>query len=132
MRSVLRSWVLLLALALALNGAVVRQCAAAHQAAGEASTSHDHGHQHASQAAGSGDHKHHHADHGDNAVPAGAAVADEPACANCCGICTLASGLPPQIAMPADLHGAVSFARLTVPFTDADIRVDPGIPKRIA
>ena len=132
MRSVLRSWVFLLALALAFNGAVIRQCAAAHQATGQASISQGHDHQHASHAAGSGDHKHHHAGHDDDAVPEGPAAADEHACFKCCGICTLASALPPELEMPVDIHTAASFTRLTDHGSGADIRVDPGIPKRIA
>lgn len=130
MRRLLRSWVFVLALALASNGAVIRQCTAAHQAASQAPISHDYD-QHVLHAADTGDHRQHRADPDDNAAPEGPALVDDHACAKCCGICTLASALPPQLEMPADIYADASFAPLTDHCAGADIRVDPGIPKRI-
>jgi hypothetical protein len=132
MRSLLRSWVFVLALALAFNGAVIRQCTAAHQPTGQSPMAQGYDHQHTSHAADAGDHRHHHADHDDNAAQQGSALVDDHACAKCCGICTLVSPLPPQLEMPADIYADASFVRLTDHGSGTDIRVDPGIPKHVA
>jgi hypothetical protein len=130
MRILLRSWVFVLTLALASNVAVIRQCTAAHQAAGQGSVSHHDDHQLASHAAGPGDH--HHVGQDDVAAPEGPAVADQHACTKCCSMCTFASALPAQMDAPAHFHAAASFPMTTDHCSVADIRVDPGIPKRIA
>jgi hypothetical protein len=128
-----RSLVFVLALALAANGAAIRPCAAAAQAAGQPSMSHDHRQQqHASHASEHGQH-HQHAGHDHAAAaPDDTAVAGDHAPAKCCSMCTLASMLPSRVDASAPFSATAVFPRLTDHGSGTDIRVDPGIPKHIA
>jgi hypothetical protein len=134
MRGFIRTWVYLLSLALAVNGVLLRNCASMHQPSPHsavAAVSHDH---HGRHDAAHGEHAGHHgADHND-ATGSGepSAIADQ-GYGKCCGVCTLAVAL---LSQPGDSvvieTVTLTFSRLSDRLSGAEIRVDPGIPKRIA
>jgi hypothetical protein len=58
--------------------------------------------------------------------------AADAACSNCCGSCTLVTGIVPDvIEQPLLVVTPALFAGRAEPGSGSMIRVDPGIPKRI-
>ena len=133
----LRSVIGLLALSFAASGVAARHCMAAQQSSTHSVASEIAAVEQAHQAQhGTGAHakpcdeaaslKH-------QPIDSGPATADDIACAKCCGTCTLATAVMPHVIS----HGifVVSpaiFAGQSDLWSDAPLRVDPGIPKRIA
>jgi hypothetical protein len=121
------------ALAFAASGFAARYCMAAHTTPGhnvivqaaEAGAAHlSHADEHDKH-----DQHDHDGSHGQHA-PAGA---DDIACAKCCGTCTLTSAVMPSVVAEAvRVASAAVVAGPLAPCSDATVRVDPGIPKRIA
>jgi len=133
-----RTLILSMAVLFAASGFAARYCMAAHlsnshtvvaQSVASGAAHHEH-------AAGHGDHAQHGLDgshhHGapDGKAPA---TGDDVACAKCCGTCTLATAVMPDVASQVVfIVTPAVFACAPEHCSEATVRVDPGIPKRIS
>jgi len=126
--------VYVMAVAFATSGLAWRHCAAAKiaapapiaaQSAGDTAAHHDHAAAHS-----------HHGDHAVEHQPAAAdpvpPATDDHACVKCCSICTVAGALPPHVDEAIFALSSIEFCGKSDNRVGSTIRIDPGIPKRIA
>jgi hypothetical protein len=130
-----RLLIALLALSFGASGVAARHCMAAHQspaAVQSGAAEQEHRTHHAAQDAPAR-HCDEAAGHHRKPVDPDPAAADDIDCAKCCGSCTLATAVMPGAAG----HSLLTVSPALYPgqsdlWSDAPLRVDPGIPKRIA
>ena len=122
-----------MALLFAASGFVARYCMAAHFITGHTIVSqsvvtdavhHAHASDHGEHAQHSHDESHHQQAPSDSG---------DVACAKCCGSCTLTTAVLPAVANePIFIVSPAMFVGKSDHCSDTTVKVDPGIPKRIA
>jgi len=136
MRCVFRhGLVLLIALALVASGATSRLCVAMQWTAAAAAVAEHSPHVtgHAADAAGHAGHDHHAIHHQHGANEPAPPPDDDHGCMKCCSMCAAAHATLPMIfAAVTSTVASSAFSADADPWFGNIIRVDPGIPKRIA